>query len=79
MAGVGTVRGWSDDEGWGVIDSAEAPGGCWVHFSAIVSDGYRRLRPGDRVTFTHETARQDGFDYRAIQVWPPGRPPTRAP
>jgi cold shock protein len=74
MAGEGTVRQWDDDEGWGVIDSTGTPGGCWVHFSAIVSDGYRRLSPGDRVTFTLEPAQQDGFAYRALQVWPPGSP-----
>lgn len=74
MASEGTVREWNDSEGWGVIDSGETPGGCWVHFSAIVSEGYRRLIPGDLVTFTHQTARQDGFDYRAVQVWAPGVP-----
>ncbi|MGH3293329.1 MAG: cold-shock protein [Trebonia sp.] len=67
----GTVREWSDDCGWGVIDSAETPGGCWVHFSAIVSPGYRSLEPGGPVVFTYEATGQDGFDYRAVQVWPP--------
>ena len=67
----GTVREWSDDLGWGVIDSGDTPGGCWAHFSAIVSQGYRSLRPGGQVAFTYETPGQDGFDYRAVQVWPP--------
>jgi cold shock protein len=57
----GTVREWSDDRGWGVIDSAETPGGCWVDFSAIVSPGYRSLEPGGPVAFTYEAPRQDGF------------------
>ena len=68
----GTVREWSDDRGWGVIDSAETPGGCRVHFSVIVSPGYRTLAPGDQVAFTFEAPGQDGFGYRAVQVWPPG-------
>ncbi len=71
----GTVREWSDDQGWGVIDSADTPGGCWVHFSVIVSEGYRSLKPGDPVTFTHEAPGQDGFDFRAVLVWPPGMSP----
>lgn len=71
----GTVREWSDDHGWGVIDSAETPGGCWAHFGVIVSPGYRSLEPGAQVTFTFETPGQDGFDYRAVQVWPPGVSP----
>ena len=74
---AGTVREWSDDHGWGVIDSADTPGGCWVHFSMIVSEGFRSLRPGDHVTFTYEAPGQDGFNYRAALVWPPGvRPGT---
>ena len=40
------------DEGFGVIDSAETPGGCWAYFSVIVMDGYRRLQAGQRVSFT---------------------------
>jgi CspA family cold shock protein len=67
----GTVREWSDDHGWGVIDSADTPGGCWAHFSMIVSQGYRSLEPGGHVTFTYEAPGQDGFSYRAVQVWPP--------
>lgn len=35
MAGAGEVTAWSADEGSGVIDSADTPGGCWAHFSAI--------------------------------------------
>jgi CspA family cold shock protein len=75
MPSDGTVREWSDDQGWGVIDSADTPGGCWVHFSNIVSDEYRSLTPGDRVPFTHEARGQDGFGYRAILVWAPGTKP----
>ena len=68
----GTVREWSDDDGWGVIDSADTPGGCWAHFSMIVSPGYGSLEPGGLVTFTYEVTGQDGFSYRAVQVWPAG-------
>ena len=56
----GTVREWSDDHGWGVIDSADTPGGCWVHFSMIVSEGFRSLNPGDHVTFTYEAPGKTG-------------------
>ena len=68
----GTVREWSEDHGIGVIDSPDTPGGCWVHFSQIVTDGAASLTPGDRVTFTHEALLQDEFSYRAVLVWPPG-------
>jgi cold shock protein len=68
----GTVRYWDDDQGFGVLDSADTPGGCWAHFSAIVMDGFRALVSGDPVVFVFEAGRQDGYSYRAVQVWPPG-------
>jgi CspA family cold shock protein len=37
----------------------------------IVSEGYRSLKPGDHVTFAYEAPGQDGFSYRAVQIWPP--------
>jgi CspA family cold shock protein len=45
----------------------------------IVSPGYRSLEPGDRVAFTYEAPGQDGFSYRAVQVWPPGVSPEPRP
>jgi cold shock protein len=79
MPSEGTVREWSGDRGTGVIDSGDTPGGCWVHFSNIVTDGLGTLTPGDRVTFTHEALRQDGFGYRAVLVWPPDVEPGTSP
>ncbi len=63
------MRFFDADEGWGVIDGADVPGGCWVHFSAIAMDGYRELVAGQRVSFRAEPASQDGFAYRAVKVW----------
>jgi CspA family cold shock protein len=67
----GTVR-WFNEDGWGVIDSPEVPGGCFVTFSNIVGAGYRNLNDGERVVFTFEEPgfKQDGYDFRALQVWP---------
>jgi len=77
MTSVGSVRSFDADQGWGVIDGPDVPGGCWVHFSAIAMDGYRALVPGRRVSFRAEAADQDGFAFRAVKVWtgetePPG-------
>jgi len=72
MPSRGTVREWDGDRGWGVIDSADTPGGCWFHFAEIVvPEGLGTVRVGDNVTFTHEAVRQDGFNFRAVLVWPP--------
>ena len=69
MASIGSVRGFDADEGWGVIDGPDVPGGCWVHFSAIAGDGYGQLSAGERVSFHAEAASQDGFAFRAVKVW----------
>ena len=68
MVTSGIVREWHDDEGWGVIDAPDAPGGCWAHFSSIETPGYRWLRAGQVVTLEFEAAEQDGCVYRAISV-----------
>jgi CspA family cold shock protein len=82
MTSVGSVRTFDADEGWGVIDGPDVPGGCWVHFSAIAMDGYRELARGQLVSFRVEAASQDGFAYRAVKVWtgdvePPDQPQTQ--
>jgi cold shock protein len=71
----GSVREWHPEEGWGVLDSTATPGGCWAHFSSVEAVGYVELAPGAAVTFTFEPARQDGYEYRAQQVWPEGVEP----
>jgi CspA family cold shock protein len=69
------VREWWNDAGWGVVDSPATPGGCWVHFSVIRVSGYRALQPGQEVLLEWEAARQDGYDHRAVGVWPVGSDP----
>ena len=68
MTSRGTVRVWHAEEGWGVLDSAATPGGCWAHYSAVLVPGYRELGAGADVEFTFETAGQDGYAFRAVKV-----------
>jgi CspA family cold shock protein len=76
MTSHGVVREFNIEEGWGVIDGPDVPGGCWVHFSAIAMDGFKALTAGDAVAFRAEPAAQDGFGYRAVKVWTgPVEPP----
>jgi CspA family cold shock protein len=67
-----TVREWYAEEGWGVLESAETPGGCFAHYSGIVADGYRTLAVGQRVDLRWEEPGflQDGYRYRATAVFP---------
>ena len=69
---AGIVSEWYDEAGWGVIRSSQTPGGCWTHFSAIRVLGYRAPTSGAKVWFVFESAQQDGYQYRAVNVWPPG-------
>lgn len=68
----GTVRWFDCEEGWGVIDAPEVPGGCFVLFSSIVGAGDRSLDDDQKVMFTFEEPdfKQDGYDFRALEVWP---------
>jgi CspA family cold shock protein len=69
---AGVVKWFDPDEGWGVIDAPQVPGGCFVHFSGIQMPGYRQLSAGQHVRFTFERPGflQDGCPYRAVAVWP---------
>lgn len=68
----GTVREWDEEAGWGVLDSAETPGGCFAHYSDIDMHGFRELIAGQRVEFDWERPgfSQDGYHYRALKVIP---------
>jgi cold shock protein len=71
--GVGVVLTWDGNAGWGVIESAQTPGGCWCHFSCLAVDGYAWLGVGTAVEFLFEPGPQDGYAYRAVQAWPRGQ------
>jgi CspA family cold shock protein len=63
-----TVREWDDEQGWGVLDSRETPGGCWAHYSAVEMPGFRSLAAGQKVTLEWEAVEQDGYQCRAVRV-----------
>jgi cold shock protein len=47
---VGTVKWFNAEKGYGFIER-EGGSDVFVHFSAIVGDGYRSLNEGQRVEF----------------------------
>ncbi len=77
METQGQVRVWHPGDGWGVIDSPATPGGCWTHYSALLVAGYRTIEVGAAVELSFEAADQDGFSFRAVEVWPAGQTPVR--
>ena len=46
----GTVKWFNDSKGYGFIEAPEGDD-VFVHFSAIVGDGFRTLAEGDEVEF----------------------------
>ena len=46
----GTVKWFNGSKGYGFIERAEGED-VFVHFNAIVGDGYRNLEEGQRVEF----------------------------
>src|SRR4051794_14506086 len=51
---TGTVKWFSDDKGFGFITPDEGSKDLFVHHSGIVSDGYRTLAEGSKVSYEEE-------------------------
>ncbi|GAA2673070.1 MULTISPECIES: cold-shock protein [Actinosynnema] len=53
---VGTVKWFNSEKGYGFIAADGGPD-VFVHYSAIVMDGFRTLAEGDRVEFEIQAGR----------------------
>ena len=62
----GTVKWFNGSKGYGFIQRAEGED-VFVHFNAIVGDGYRNLEEGQRVEFT-VTQGQKGLQAENVSV-----------
>ena len=47
----GTVKWFTSEKGYGFITVDDGGADVFVHYSAIVADGYRSLEEGQRVEF----------------------------
>jgi CspA family cold shock protein len=66
---TGTVRLWMDEDGWGVIDVPDLPGGCWAEASVVEgTDGSSGLRAGQTVDVDWTTPGPEGYDAKADHV-----------
>lgn len=63
----GTVKWFNPEKGFGFI-SSENGGDVFVHFSSIISTGFKSLNEGDKVTFDTEQDPRDSRKLRAINV-----------
>src|SRR5437868_13099406 len=51
---TGTVKWFSDDKGFGFITPDEGSRDLFVHHTGIVSEGYRTLAEGSKVSYEEE-------------------------
>ena len=64
----GTVKWFNADKGFGFITNAEGGEDLFVHFSAIVSEGFKTLNEGQEVTFDIEADPKNSSNLRAATV-----------
>ena len=64
----GTVKWFNAQKGFGFISNDDGSEDVFVHFSAIVSDGFKTLDEGQKVTFDIEEDTRSGRGLRAVNV-----------
>lgn len=64
---TGTVKWFNADKGFGFITNDDGGEDAFVHFSDIVSEGYKSLNEGQKVSFHLESDPKNG-KLRAAQV-----------
>lgn len=66
----GTVKWFNAEKGYGFIANDEGGEDVFVHFSAIIADGYKTLSEGQKVTFETEADPKNAGKLRAVNVQP---------
>ena len=65
---TGTVKWFNAEKGYGFITPDDGTEDVFVHFSAIVADGYKKLLEGQKVTFETEPDPKNSEKLRAVNV-----------
>ena len=63
----GTVKWFNDSKGYGFIEQAEGDD-LFVHFSAILSEGFRTLQEGEEVEFEIGESDVSSQAYNVIRI-----------
>lgn len=64
----GTVKWFNAQKGYGFISNDATGEELFVHFSAIVTDGFKTLEDGQKVTFDSEIDPKDSRKLKAVNV-----------
>jgi CspA family cold shock protein len=64
----GTVKWFNAEKGYGFITDDNGGEDVFVHFSAIISDGFKTLDEGQKVTFDTEADPKNSRKTRAVNV-----------
>lgn len=64
----GTVKWFREDKGFGFIADDDGGEEVFVHFSAILGNGFRVLREGQKVVYDLETDPKNSKKLRAVKV-----------
>lgn len=64
----GTVKWFNAEKGYGFIADENGGGDVFVHFSAIIADGYKSLNEGQAVEFETEQDPKNPSKLRAVNV-----------
>ena len=64
----GTVKWFNAEKGYGFITNDASGEDMFVHYSSIVSEGYKSLNEGQKVTFEMESDPRDSRKLRAVNV-----------
>ncbi len=65
---TGTVKWFNETKGFGFISNDDGSGDVFVHFSAIVGEGFKTLAEGQAVTFDVEADPKNPSKNRAVNV-----------
>ena len=64
----GIVKWFNAEKGFGFITDDNGGEDVFVHFSAIVSDGFKTLTEGQSITFDTEADPKNSSKLRAVNV-----------